>query len=316
MREGSFAVPGDLGALSLIFAALAFLWWFISTRYSPIWLAAPVIVFVLIELLYFARLVPSLESAAGQPLGERVGAQTKARMPSFLSGRETLPATRMFEFPVAEHWPIHFDGPAVFHRASAFTPPVVGTPIGALGNEYTHFFRLRTYHELVTKTGNRETLAEILGVSRPILEVVPRSDIESTTDGLLLVLRSAAGTHGGLAGESEDAVEPTGRPVSPAGEILDVAYEGHSVTVKFRALEEAVLIYRDNAAPGWSVHVDGKPADLLVVDRVNKAVAVPGGLHQVTFVYRPWMYLGAFALRVATLFIAGLACMGVALRRR
>ena len=168
----------------------------------------------------------------------------------------------------------------------------------------------------MTKTNDREDLRKILGVSRPILEVVPQSDIERTDQGLALVLRSAAGTHGGLAGESEGAVEPTGRAASPAGEILDVAYEGHSVTVKFRALEEAVLIYRDNAAPGWSVHVDGKPADLLVVDRVNKAVAVPGGLHQVTFVYRPWMYLGAFALRVATLFIAGLACMGVALRRR
>ena len=96
---------------------------------------------------------------------------------------------------------------------------------------------------------------------------------------------------------------------------MDVVYEGDSVTVKLRVLQEAVLIYRDNAAPGWSVRVDDEPADLLLVDRVNKAVAVPGGLHKVTFVYRPWVYLGAFSLRFVTLLIAGLACVSVAFRR-
>jgi hypothetical protein len=313
VREGSFAFSGDLVVLSVVFAAVAFIWWVISARYPPIWFAAPVITFVLIELLYFGRLVPSLETVAIQEGAGRASAQARTRMPSFLSGRETLPATRMFEFPVAEHWPIHFDGPAVFHKASAYTPPVLDTPIGKLGNEYTHFFRLRTYHDLVTKTNDREDLRQILGVSRPILEVVPRSDIESTADGLLLVLRSAES--GVLADESEGAAEPPGRSSSPAGEILNVVYEGDSVTVELRVLQEAVLIYRDNAAPGWSVQVDGEPADLLVVDRVNKAVAVPGGLHQATFVYRPWVYLAAFALRFVTLLIAGLACASIALRQ-
>ena len=43
VREGSFAVSGDLIVLSFVFAALAFLWWFISTRYPPLWFAVPII---------------------------------------------------------------------------------------------------------------------------------------------------------------------------------------------------------------------------------------------------------------------------------
>jgi hypothetical protein len=309
MRQGSIAFSGDLIALSLVFAATAFLWWIVCARYPLLWFAAPAIIVVSVELLFFARLVPSLESLAIQEGAEAAVAHSRARIPRFLSGRETLPANRMFEFPVAEHWPIHFDGPAVFHKASAYTRPVLDTPIGTFGNEYTQFFRLRTYHDLVSKANNRETMREILGVNRPILEIVPESDFERAADGLLFVLRSAGGTRGGQMDEPESAAELPGGPVSPAGEILDVVYEGDSVLVKLRVLQEAVLIYRDNAAPGWSVRVDGQPADLLLVDRVNKATALAAGDHEVQFLYRPWAYLVTFVLRAVVLGLGGLACL-------
>ena len=77
-----------------------------------------------------------------------------------------------------------------------------------------------------------------------------------------------------------------------------------------------MLVYRDNFAPGWSVAVDGRPADLLVVDRVNKAVAVPPGEHLVVFKYRPWAFLVAFALRALVLVSAALARLIVLLRTR
>ena len=72
--------------------------------------------------------------------------------------------------------------------------------------------------------------------------------------------------------------------------------------------DEAVLIYRDNYAPGWSVSVDGEASELLVVDRVNKAVALSPGMHKVEFLYRPWLYLLAFALRAAALLAAAGIC--------
>jgi uncharacterized membrane protein YfhO len=69
-------------------------------------------------------------------------------------------------------------------------------------------------------------------------------------------------------------------------------------------------------APGWSVAVDGEDAELVVVDRINKAVAVPPGQHRVEFVYRPWPYLLAFSLRALVLLAALAACVWLAVRVR
>ena len=92
------------------------------------------------------------------------------------------------------------------------------------------------------------------------------------------------------------------------------AYSGDRLTVDVSAPDAAVLVYRDNMAPGWSVSLDGEDAELLVVDRVNKAVAVPSGQHRVEFIYRPWPYLIAFALRAIALTAALAACAWLAIR--
>ena len=76
----------------------------------------------------------------------------------------------------------------------------------------------------------------------------------------------------------------------------------------------SVLVYRDNVAPDWSVTVDGTSAELLVVDGLNKAVAVSPGEHSVEFRYRPWAYLVAFALRALALLFAVAACVWLAIR--
>ena len=310
-QEDKPARPEALVALMLSFVVIAVLWRIMATRYGTVWLAVPVIVVVLVESLSFARLVPSLESVALLKGIEDPGNVVESRMPRFLSGRETLPKTRSFEFPVADYWPFHFDGPAVFHRASAFTDPLIGTPIGWLGLEQTHFFRLPAYHDLVTQTDDRQDLEAILGVSRPILEIVSQRDVDRGADGLRLVTRSTAKDPNGAKAAPDDGGATPARIVSPAGEILDVTYFPSRVAVTFRAGEDTMLIYRDNMAPGWSVRVDGKVAELQVVDRVNKAVALPAGEHRVEFRYRPWAYLVTFVLRAVVLGLGGLACLGL-----
>ena len=85
-------------------------------------------------------------------------------------------------------------------------------------------------------------------------------------------------------------------------------FSGDRLIVEVDASDEAVLINRDNYAPGWSVTVDGEASELLVVDRVNKAVALSPGVHRVEFVYRPWLYLVAFGLRAAALLAAVVIC--------
>ena len=46
---------------------------------------------------------------------------------------------------------------------------------------------------------------------------------------------------------------------------------GDRPVVEVDAVVEAVLIYRDNFALGWSVTMEGEASELVVVDWVNKA---------------------------------------------
>ena len=100
--------------------------------------------------------------------------------------------------------------------------------------------------------------------------------------------------------------------VEPAGELRVIRAADEELICSLS--EPAVLVYRDNMAPGWRASLDGEDAELLVVDRVNKAVAVPPGQHRVEFVYRPWLYLVAFALRAVVLIGALAACAWLAVR--
>jgi hypothetical protein len=310
-QEDKPARPEALIALMLAFVVIAVLSKAMATRFRSVWFAVPIVVAVLLESLSFARLVPSLESVALLNGIEMPGDIIESRMPRFLSDREVLPKTRGFEFPVADHWPFHFEGPAVTHRPSAFTEPLFETPIGTVGLAFTHFFRLPAYHDLVIQS-DREDLEAILGVSRPILEIVPQRDIDrGTDDRLRLVTRGTTSDPDGATAVLGDEDVPSARVVSPAGEILDVTYFPSRVTVTLRAGEDTMLIYRDNMAPGWSVRVNGQSAELQVVDQVNKAVALPAGEHRVDFQYRPWAYLVTLGLSVIVLGLGGLACVGL-----
>ena len=167
----------------------------------------------------------------------------------------------------------------------------------------THFFRLQSYEQLVTGQTDLATIEAILGVTRPVLELLPQSAFaDDASGGLAFVLREDW-----REGESPD-------PGPGTGEVRVSAFVGDRLIAEIVSPGEAVLVYRDNMAPGWSATLDGKHAELLVVDGVNKAVAVPPGQHQVEFVYRPWPYLVAFALRALAMLAAVVACAWLAAR--
>jgi uncharacterized membrane protein YfhO len=48
------------------------------------------------------------------------------------------------------------------------------------------------------------------------------------------------------------------------------------------------LVLVDTFDPGWRVRVDGHPATLLRANIAFRAVLLPPGTHEVTFLYRPW----------------------------
>jgi hypothetical protein len=86
--------------------------------------------------------------------------------------------------------------------------------------------------------------------------------------------------------------------------VADVDAEGAGYLVVADAMQQ----------PGWSVYVDGKPADLVAADHAMVAVAVPAGVHHVSFGYRaPGQATGAALSGVAVLLLIG---AGIAERRR
>ena len=82
------------------------------------------------------------------------------------------------------------------------------------------------------------------------------------------------------------------------------------VTVAASVTRPALLVLADTGHPGWRVTVDGRPAPLLSADGCLRAVALPqSGRHQITFFYRPAMFLLGLYLTLLTL--AGLLGAGV-----
>ncbi|MBM4131504.1 YfhO family protein, partial [bacterium] len=62
------------------------------------------------------------------------------------------------------------------------------------------------------------------------------------------------------------------------------------VVLRTAAATPAVLVLADMNAPGWTVRIDGSPAELLTADMVLRAVALPAGEHTVEFSYRDGSY--------------------------
>jgi hypothetical protein len=71
-------------------------------------------------------------------------------------------------------------------------------------------------------------------------------------------------------------------------------YEPNRVNLQTHSSSNSVLVLSENDYPGWRVYVDGQSADLLRVNYAQRGVLVPGGDHQVSFVYRPWSVMGGF----------------------
>jgi hypothetical protein len=60
-------------------------------------------------------------------------------------------------------------------------------------------------------------------------------------------------------------------------------------TVVTATVDQPALLVRSVAAyPGWTVTVDGRPAEMLRADHAIQAVAIPAGRHTVVFSFDPW----------------------------
>ncbi len=99
--------------------------------------------------------------------------------------------------------------------------------------------------------------------------------------------------------------DPTG---NPPGTVVITDYRPEKVTASVSCERPALLCFFDTWFPGWTVEVDGKPADLERVDYTFKGVFLDKGDHEVIFSYRPrsvlYGLLGTLAGLVLTLLLA------------
>jgi hypothetical protein len=73
--------------------------------------------------------------------------------------------------------------------------------------------------------------------------------------------------------------------VTDLGQAAIVAYRPERVEVEAVATADALLVLSDAFYPGWTVEVDGQPAELLAANYAVRAVLLPPGAHRVMFSY-------------------------------
>lgn len=88
-----------------------------------------------------------------------------------------------------------------------------------------------------------------------------------------------------------------------AGGAEVTAYAAHRVTVRADMTSEAEVVLTDLAYPGWTVSIDGVPADSLVADGMFRGVRVAAGRHEIEWRYNPQSIAWGRAVSAATLLV-------------
>lgn len=88
------------------------------------------------------------------------------------------------------------------------------------------------------------------------------------------------------------------------GQVIIENYEDNKVTLKTTSNNNSFLILTDSYDSGWEAAVDGQATEVLRADFNFRAVAVPQGIHQVVFEYKPKsFYLG---IKISIISIVGI----------
>jgi hypothetical protein len=78
-------------------------------------------------------------------------------------------------------------------------------------------------------------------------------------------------------------------------------YFPNRVVIATSGDDPGILVLTDLWFPGWNCQVDGKPADVLRANFLFRAVMVPGGNHEVTFLFAPESYSWGRLISLAAL---------------
>jgi hypothetical protein len=91
------------------------------------------------------------------------------------------------------------------------------------------------------------------------------------------------------------------QPDDPGGEVSvsDTTFGDDEVRTTVDSDGRALVSVVQSASPGWTVQVDGEPAELVELHGAFTAVVVPEGTHEVTFAFRPPAFFAGVAVSLA-----------------
>ena len=123
------------------------------------------------------------------------------------------------------------------------------------------------------------------------------------------------------ARQSRDAPAIEGAPPSPApglpaGPASVVVDRDERVDVRVDARRAGYLVLDDSFYPGWDATVDGRSARILPANVNFRAVAVPAGVHTVSFRYRPTSAVAGAGISGFTAAAMAIAAVVLWIRRR
>lgn len=88
-----------------------------------------------------------------------------------------------------------------------------------------------------------------------------------------------------------------------------LSYTPERVVIHTTSATPALLLFSDANYPGWRATVDGQPVEIYTANILFRALFVPAGAHEVTFVFAPasltiggWLTLLGLALWGALFF--------------
>ena len=125
-------------------------------------------------------------------------------------------------------------------------------------------------------------------------------------------LRSELEVLSAPSGEGDDwrRLEPV------EGGVEVVAYRAERVSLEVSSTGPALLLLRDAIYPGWRVEIDGVEASLLRANVLHRAVLVPGGEHEIDFIYEPPEFAAGRLISVVSTVIFALLLVAIGWGRR
>jgi len=148
----------------------------------------------------------------------------------------------------------------------------------------------------------------------PVAWLVPRARLVSREDALALIHGRASLP---LFDPNEEALSETPIPgldeasetdadrTSRHGAVEVVEYRDDVIRLKVRSPRGTLLVTSELAYPGWTPTIDGRAGEALIVNAGFRAVVVPEGIHEVTWLYRPLLARVGHGIGLASLCAIG-----------